>query len=58
MVFWTVHDNSRASEHCRSGKPRTRVQTAIKNAGLHFPRHRIVVNLVPSSTVVLLSSLG
>jgi magnesium chelatase family protein len=24
---------------------RERVQTAVKNAGLHFPRHRIVVNL-------------
>ena len=23
---------------------RERVQTAVKNAGLHFPRHRIVVN--------------
>jgi len=28
---------------------RERVQTAIKNAGLHFPRHRIVVNLSPAS---------
>ena len=28
---------------------RERVQTAIKNAGLHFPRHRIVVNLAPAS---------
>ena len=27
---------------------RERVQTAIKNAGLHFPRHRIVVNLAPA----------
>jgi magnesium chelatase family protein len=25
------------------------VQTAVKNAGLHFPRHRIVVNLAPAS---------
>ncbi len=28
---------------------RERVQTAIKNAGLHYPRHRIVVNLAPAS---------
>jgi magnesium chelatase family protein len=28
---------------------RERVQTAIKNAGLHFPRHRIVINLAPAS---------
>lgn len=28
---------------------RERVQTAIKNAGLNFPRHRIVVNLSPAS---------
>jgi magnesium chelatase family protein len=28
---------------------RERVQTAIKNAGLHFPRHRLVVNLAPAS---------
>ena len=28
---------------------RERVQTAIKNAGLHFPRHRIVVNLSPAA---------
>jgi magnesium chelatase family protein len=28
---------------------RERVQTAIKNAGLNFPRHRIVVNLAPAS---------
>jgi magnesium chelatase family protein len=28
---------------------RERVQTAIKNAGLSFPRHRIVVNLAPAS---------
>ena len=28
---------------------RERVQTAVKNAGLHFPRHRIVVNLSPAS---------
>jgi magnesium chelatase family protein len=28
---------------------RERVQTAIKNAGLHFPRHRIVVNLAPAA---------
>src|SRR6266540_1959570 len=28
---------------------RERVQTAVKNAGLHFPRHRIVVNLAPAS---------
>ncbi len=28
---------------------RERVQTAIKNAGLHFPRHRIVVNLAPAT---------
>src|SRR5690606_40951921 len=27
---------------------RERVQTAVKNAGLHFPRHRIVVNLSPA----------
>ncbi|MFN8380631.1 MAG: YifB family Mg chelatase-like AAA ATPase [Anaerolineales bacterium] len=27
---------------------RERVQTAVKNAGLHFPRHRIVVNLAPA----------
>ena len=25
------------------------VQTAVKNAGLHFPRHRIVVNLAPAA---------
>jgi len=28
---------------------RERVQTAIKNASLHFPRYRIVVNLSPAS---------
>ena len=28
---------------------RERVQTAVKNAGLHFPRHRVVVNLAPAS---------
>ena len=28
---------------------RERVQTAIKNAGLHYPRHRIVVNLAPAT---------
>jgi magnesium chelatase family protein len=28
---------------------RERVQTAIRNTGLHFPRHRIVVNLAPAS---------
>ena len=28
---------------------RERVQTAVKNAGLHFPRHRIVVNLAPAA---------
>src|SRR5215510_5516383 len=28
---------------------RERVQTAVKNAGLHFPRHRMVVNLAPAS---------
>src|SRR6266498_1753706 len=28
---------------------RERVQTAVKNAGLNFPRHRIVVNLAPAS---------
>jgi len=28
---------------------RERVQTAVKNAGLHFPRHRLVVNLAPAS---------
>jgi magnesium chelatase family protein len=28
---------------------RERVQTAIKNAGLHFPCHRIVVNLSPAA---------
>ena len=28
---------------------RERVQTAIKNAGLNFPRHRVVVNLAPAS---------
>ena len=28
---------------------RERVQTAVKNAGLSFPRHRIVVNLAPAS---------
>ncbi|RPJ23030.1 MAG: ATP-binding protein, partial [Chloroflexi bacterium] len=28
---------------------RERVQTAIKNAGLNFPRHRVVVNLSPAS---------
>src|SRR5688572_33379172 len=28
---------------------RERVQTAIKNAGLNFPRHRIVVNLSPAA---------
>jgi magnesium chelatase family protein len=28
---------------------RERVRTAVKNAGLHFPRHRIVVNLAPAS---------
>ena len=28
---------------------RERVQTAVKNAGLHFPRHRVVVNLSPAS---------
>ena len=28
---------------------RERVQAAVKNAGLHFPRHRIVVNLAPAS---------
>ncbi len=27
---------------------RERVQTAVKNAGLHFPRHRVVVNLAPA----------
>src|SRR5436190_24082191 len=27
---------------------RERVQTAVKNAGLHFPRHRIVVTLAPA----------
>lgn len=28
---------------------RERVQTAVKNASLHFPRHRIVVNLSSAS---------
>ena len=28
---------------------RERVQTAVKNAGLIFPRHRVVVNLAPAS---------
>jgi magnesium chelatase family protein len=28
---------------------RERVQTAVKNAGLNFPRHRIVVNLSPAA---------
>ena len=28
---------------------RERVQTAVKNAGLSFPRHRIVVNLAPAA---------
>ena len=28
---------------------RERVQTAVKNAGLNFPRHRMVVNLAPAS---------
>jgi magnesium chelatase family protein len=28
---------------------RERVQTAVKNAGLHFPCHRIVVNLAPAT---------
>jgi magnesium chelatase family protein len=28
---------------------RERIQTAIKNAGLNFPRHRVVVNLAPAS---------
>lgn len=28
---------------------RERVQTAIKNAGWHYPRHRIVVNLAPAT---------
>jgi hypothetical protein len=28
---------------------RERVQTAVKNAGLDFPRHRIVVNLAPAA---------
>lgn len=28
---------------------RERVQAAVKNAGLNFPRHRIVVNLAPAS---------
>lgn len=28
---------------------RERVQTAVKNAGLHFPRHRVVVNLAPAT---------
>src|SRR3970040_1813947 len=28
---------------------REREQTAVKNAGMHFPRHRIVVNLAPAS---------
>src|SRR3972149_810572 len=28
---------------------RERVQTAVKNAGFHFPRHRIVVNLAPAA---------
>src|SRR5688572_29298017 len=28
---------------------RERVQTAVKNAGLHFARHRVVVNLAPAS---------
>src|SRR5512139_3026490 len=28
---------------------RERVQTAVKNAGLHFPRHHVVVNLAPAS---------
>ncbi len=27
---------------------RERVQTAVKNAGMHFPRHRMVVNLAPA----------
>src|SRR5688572_12825105 len=28
---------------------RERVQTAVKNAGLNFPRHRVVVNLAPAA---------
>jgi magnesium chelatase family protein len=28
---------------------RERVQTAVKNAGLHYPRHRVVVNLAPAT---------
>jgi magnesium chelatase family protein len=28
---------------------RERVQTAVKNAGLNFPRHRVVVNLAPAT---------
>jgi len=28
---------------------RNRVQNAVKNAGLHFPRHSVVVNLAPAT---------
>ena len=28
---------------------RDRVQNAVKNAGLHFPRHRVIVNLAPAT---------
>src|SRR5512135_3544619 len=28
---------------------RERVQTAVKNAGLNFPRHRVIVNLAPAA---------
>ena len=33
---------------------RERVQTAVKNAGLHFPRRRIVVNLSTASIMAAL----
>ena len=28
---------------------RDRVQNAVKNAGLHFPRYRVIINLAPAT---------
>jgi len=48
MVFCT-HYAIAGRSHAAVQESRERVQTAVKNAGLHFPRHRIVVNLAPAS---------
>ena len=42
------HDNSGLPDTA-SQESRDRVQTAVKNTGLHFTHHRVVVNLAPAT---------